>query len=81
MISLIFNYFNAVFTWCSNFYNDYVIPFMQKEDTYVINISMLAALGFLVLATRKAPKDKFVGNWVYMTMAILSFGYSLSRVA
>ena len=52
---------------------------MEKEDSYVVTISMLAALGFLVLATRKAPKDKFVGNWIFMTMAILSFGYGLSR--
>ena len=76
---LILNYFNAIITWCCNFYNKYVIPFMEKEDSYVVTISMLAALGFLVLATRKAPKDKFVGNWIFMTMAILSFGYGLSR--
>lgn len=77
----IVSYFNAFFAWWGNFYNEIIYPFMQKDDTYVGTISMLAALGFLVLATRKSPKDKFVGNWVFMCMAIVSFGYSLSRVA
>ena len=77
---MILKYFNAFFAWWGNFYDEIIYPFMQKDDTYVSNIAMLAALGFLVLATRKAPKDKFVGNWVFMSLAIVSFGYSLSRI-
>ena len=76
---MIIKYFSMFFAWWSNFYDEIIYPFMQKDDAYVCSISMLAALGFLVLATRKAPKDKFVGNWVFMSLAIVSFGYGLSR--